>query len=60
MMKFINFIKEESETLVQLGIAIVIESDLYDLELIYNHAYQEYSMVSPIQVRFLLKIENEI
>ena len=49
MLQFNNFIRDESETLADLGIMIVLESDLYDIESIYNQAYQEYVALYPLQ-----------
>lgn len=49
MLKFTNFIRDEDEQLANLGIMIVLESELYDLESIYNQAFQEYQSLSPLQ-----------
>lgn len=49
MLEFINFIRDEGETLADLGIMIVLESSLYDIESIYNQAHQEYQTISPLQ-----------
>lgn len=49
MLQFNNFIRDEAETLADLGIMIVLESDLYDLESVYNQAYQEYVSLYPLQ-----------
>jgi hypothetical protein len=32
----------------------VVNDELYDIEFIYNQAFQEYNMLSPLQVFFFL------
>ena len=52
MLKFINFIREDCDILAEIGVAIVVNDELYDIEFIYNQAFQEYNMLSPFQVFF--------
>ena len=54
MLKFINFIREDCDILAEIGVAIVVNDELYDIEFIYNQAFQEYNMLSPFQVVFCL------
>jgi hypothetical protein len=53
MLKFVNFIREDCDILAEIGVAIVVNDELYDIEFIYNQAFQEYNMLSPFQVSFM-------
>ena len=50
MLSFTNFIRDCGEVLADGGIAIILDSALYDLESVYNQAHQEYETLSPLQV----------
>ena len=50
MLEFVNFIKDCADILASTGIALVINDSLYDLELIYNQAFQELHTLSAVQV----------
>lgn len=54
MVVFNNFIRESAEVLADGGIAIVLDETLYDIESVYNEAYQEYMALSPIQVQLFI------
>ena len=49
MLNFTTFIRESEEFLATLGVTIVLDSDLYDLESIYTSALLEYNALSSIQ-----------
>jgi CTP:phosphocholine cytidylyltransferase-like protein len=53
MLKFVNFIREDCDILAEIGVAIVVNDELYDIEFIYNQAFQEYNMLSSFQVSFM-------
>lgn len=40
MLEFIGFIKDCGDILASTGIYLVLNDNLYDLELIYNQAFQ--------------------
>lgn len=54
MLEFVSFIKDCADILASTGIALVLNDSLYDLELIYNQAFQEMHTLSPIQVLLCL------
>ena len=54
MLEFTNFIRDCGEILADGGIAMILDSTLYDLESVYNQAFQEFQTLSPVQVSFLL------
>lgn len=58
MLQFTNFIRDSGDILADGGIAIILDSALYDLESVYNQAFQEYQTLSPVQVRLSIKLEN--
>lgn len=49
MLQFTNYIRDEAEALADLGIMIVLDNELLDLESVYNQSYQEYLTLSPMQ-----------
>ena len=49
MLRFNNFIRDEAEALAGFGIMIVLEEQYYDLEAIFNQAFQEYQTLYPVQ-----------
>jgi hypothetical protein len=40
MLEYVSFIKDSGDILASAGIALVLNDSLYDLELIYNQAFQ--------------------
>ena len=50
MLAFTNFIRDSGDILADGGIAIMLDSALYDLESVYNQAFQEFQTLSPAQV----------
>lgn len=53
MLEFIGFIKDCGDILASTGIYLVLNDNLYDLELIYNQAFQEMHTLSALQVFYL-------
>ena len=49
MLAFINFIRDSGDILADGGIAIVLDSALYDIESVYNQAFQEFQTLPPHQ-----------
>ena len=54
MLNYTNFIRDCSQTLADAGIAIILDDTLYDLESVYNQAFQEINALSPMQVNIYL------
>ena len=50
MLAFTNFIRDSGDILADGGIAIMLDSALYDIESVYNQAFQEFQTLSPAQV----------
>lgn len=58
MLEFTNFIRDCADILADAGIAIVLDDTLYDLESVYNQAFQELNALSPMQVSHYFISEN--
>lgn len=53
MIEFVSFIKDCGDILASAGIALILNDSLYDLELIYNQAFQQLHTLSAVQVNII-------